>query len=390
MICLGYLLCIEKVGAGKDSDMKSVYLLKKGLQHYPPCLFEVLTLSDAGKSFAVYHGKNTPYIDALLDARGIEHHTLLSDKNPDNEKLSKLNRVKLFLEYAKEARGLVSRIPEKTALWLGNAETAAPLSPRFFEKRHSVFSVLELYKKGEYLDRRLSLLLPLASSVLAREPHRASLMRLRYGLRETPFVAENKPYDRILTPPPPLPSDVLENITLKKEERMILYQGIVSSDRPLDTVAAALQEIGDRRNILFVLGRADDSEKKRLLSLWRNTRFLGYIPAPLHLAVTARAALGIAFYDHLSENNLFCAPNKIYEYARFGVPMLASANPGLTETVGAYGAGVCVDLYNISSVRDAILAILSDRYTYEVGARRMYRETRPEKAILAAASRAKI
>ena len=370
--------------------MKSVYLLKKGLQHYPPCLLEVLTLSDAGKDLTVYHGKNTPYIDALLDARGIEHHTLRSDKNPDNERLSRMHRARLFLEYARETRHLVSHLPEKTTLWLGNAESAAPFSPRHFEDRRSVFSVLELYNAGEYLDRRLALLLPKASAVIAREPHRAVLMRLRYGLRETPFVAENKPYDRALPAPPPLSPEVLKSITLKKGERMILYQGIVSPDRPLDTVAAALQDIGDRRNILFVLGRAEESEKKRLLSLWANTRVLGYLPAPLHLAVTARAALGIAFYDHLSENNLFCAPNKIYEYARFGVPMLASENPGLTETVGAYGAGICVDLYSIRAARDAILSILSDRYTYEVGARRMYRETKPETAILAAAARAKI
>jgi len=380
----------KALGKGKDRNMKSVYLLKKGLQHYPPCLFEILTLSDAGKSVTVYHGKNTPYIDGLLSLRGIEHHTLSSDKNPDNESLSRLHRARLFWEYAKEARRLISRLPEKTPLWLGNAESAAPLSPRFFEKRGSVFSVLELYREGEYLDRRLRLLLPHASAIVAREPHRANLMRLRYGLRETPFVAENKPYDRALPTPPPLPSELLQSIALKKGERMVLYQGIVSPDRPLDTVAAALQNIGDRRNILFVLGRADDNEKKRLLSLWENTRFLGYLPAPLHLAVTARAALGIAFYDSLSENNLFCAPNKIYEYARFGVPMLASENPGLKETVGAYGAGICVDLYDIHAVRDAILTILSDRYTYEVGARRMYRETKPEAAILAAAARAGI
>lgn len=370
--------------------MKAVYLLKKGFQHYPPCLSEVLTLSDAGKSFAVYHGKNSPYIDGLLDSRGIEHHTLSSDKNPENQSLSKLNRARLFVEYAKEARGLLSRLPEKTPLWLGNAESAAPLSPRFFEKRRSVFSVLELYQKGEYLDRRLRLLLPKATAVVAREPHRALLMRLRYGLRETPFVAPNKPYDRALPAEPPLSAELLRLLSLEKDERMLLYQGIVTPDRPLDTVAAALQDIGDRRIILFVLGRADDTEKKRLLSLWENTRFLGYIPAPLHLAVTARAALGIAFYDSLSENNLFCAPNKIYEYARFGVPMLASENPGLTETVGAYGAGICVDLYDIRAAREAIVTILSDRYTYEVGAFRMYRDTQPEKAILAAAARARI
>ena len=40
---------------------------------------------------------------------------------------------------------------------------------------------------------------------------------------------------------------------------------------------------------------------------------------------------------------MFCAPNKVYEYAGFGMPMLANDIPGLRARVAYSGAGVCFD-----------------------------------------------
>lgn len=367
--------------------MKIVYILKKGFQHYPPCLTEVLTLADAKKPLCVYHGKNTPYIDALFERRGIEHHTLSSDKNPDNEKKSKLARGRLFLDYVLECRRVLRGLPKDASVWFGNAESAAPATAGLLRDRKTVFSVLELYENGEFLDRRLAALLPHASAVIARESHRAALMKVRYGLSEMPLVAPNKPYEGELPDTPPLPDDVGKTLAPLREKRLILYQGIVTPDRPLDAVAAALRSLGDRENVFLVLGRADDAEKDRLRGIWQETVFLGFLPAPLHLGVTRLASVGIANYDASSENNIFCAPNKIYEYARYGVPMLTSQNIGLTETVGAYGAGECVDFSDGDAVTDALSRLLSERYRYEVSARRMYKDTSPAPAILSAAKK---
>ena len=54
--------------------MKIVYILKKGFQHYPPCLTQVLYLNDLGADLLIYHGKNSDYIDSLFDSRHIEHY----------------------------------------------------------------------------------------------------------------------------------------------------------------------------------------------------------------------------------------------------------------------------------------------------------------------------
>jgi hypothetical protein len=95
------------------------------------------------------------------------------------------------------------------------------------------------------------------------------------------------------------------------------------------------------------------------------------IEAPLHLAVTAQAFAGIISYTRTSLNNLFCAPNKMWEYAGAGVPMLCDDLPGLSAVAEA-GAGVKCDFRDNSAVRESLLRIESHYETYRLGARHMF------------------
>lgn len=51
--------------------MRIFYFLKKGFQFYPPCLAQILMLNDLGVELEVYHGKNSDFINQLLDKRGM-------------------------------------------------------------------------------------------------------------------------------------------------------------------------------------------------------------------------------------------------------------------------------------------------------------------------------
>ena len=51
---------------------------------------------------------------------------------------------------------------------------------------------------------------------------------------------------------------------------------------------------------------------------------ISHIDAPEHLDVTSHAYVGLVTYSYKSLNNIFCAPNKIWEYAAFGVPLVCS------------------------------------------------------------------
>ena len=78
--------------------------------------------------------------------------------------------------------------------------------------------------------------------------------------------------------------------------------------------------------------------------------------------MTSHANIGLVFYDDFSLNQAFCAPNKIYEYSGFGIPILANKIPGLENTVGKYNAGKCVDF----KVDDLISAIKEIDNHYEM------------------------
>jgi tetrahydromethanopterin S-methyltransferase subunit B len=82
-------------------------------------------------------------------------------------------------------------------------------------------------------------------------------------------------------------------------------------------------------------------------------QYVGHIPPPLHLQVTSHADIGVVTYTYRDMNNAFCAPNKIWEYAGFGLPVLVSDNPPLVSLVREYEAGV----YSKWG-RDAIVASL--------------------------------
>lgn len=64
-----------------------------------------------------------------------------------------------------------------------------------------------------------------------------------------------------------------------------------------------------------------------------NIKYLGSVPAPYHLEITSYASIGIMSYDPINLNNLYCAPNKVWEYSGFGIPFLANDSLSLLSLV---------------------------------------------------------
>lgn len=349
--------------------MKIIYILKKGFQYFPPCLAQVLSLNDLGVNLVVYHGKNTPQINALFDQRNIEHYTFESDK----QSKSRFDMAKNFFFMRKEIRRLQKQISYDDFIWLGNAETAIAMEPNDLRKRKFLLSILELYDVGNYIEKKLATIINDAKFVIACEKHRAMIMYGRYNLKEIPFVIPNKPYeynDAILQ------DEYLQRKMHSFENKIIvLYQGIISKDRPLDKVAEALNKINDDNVYFFVLGKSNPIVEQEIKKIYDRTVFWGFIPSPSHLIITSKCHIGVANYDMSCLNNIFCAPNKIYEYSKYGLPLLVSQNAGLTETVGLAGAAECVDFNNIDQISCGIKKMLQSYATYSENARKFYRST---------------
>ncbi len=360
--------------------MKIAYVLKKGIQYYPPCLAQILYLNDLGADLVVYHGNNSEYVTKILEDRNIEHHKMECDIDSKNRFESILN----FYKYIKTVNKLVKKFPRDYFIWFGNCESAIAVKKKNLYNRRYILSVLELYDKGTIYDKGLKKIIYNAEAVICCEKHRAAIMRCYYEKVNVPiYVIPNKPYDNGENVPniETLPTDIIHKIEKIKNSKVVLYQGIVTRDRPLEKIAQALNLINSKNYIFVVMGKASDSIQKELVSLYENTLFMGYVPSPQHLCVTQFASVGIANYDYSCLNNLFCAPNKIYEYAEFGIPMLASLNIGLTETVGECGAAECVDFSSVEDIAIGLKKLLNNTDEYSKNARAFYEKTNNKEVV---------
>lgn len=349
--------------------MKIVYINKKGFHCYPPCLSQVLYLNDLGIDLEVYHGVESEAINEIFETRGIVHRTLRSDRKNRN----RLQSMKTMIAYHFEIERIVATYPKDTLFWFGTCE-AAMGAYHSLKTCKFVLSVLELYNQGSAYDKFLKKYLAKAQAVLCCEKHRAEIMKVYYNLKKTPYILPNKPYELKEKLHTELPAQIKARVRFLQDKFVVLYQGIITPDRPLEKIAEALRKIGDDNNYFVVLGDASEKMKERLTAIYDKIIFMGYIPSPQHLSVTSIADIGIANYDYSCLNNLFCAPNKIYEYAKFGLPMLTSQNIGLTETVGHYQCAECIDFTDADCIAEGICKIKRHKADYVENAIRFYND----------------
>ena len=138
-------------------------------------------------------------------------------------------------------------------------------------------------------------------------------------------------------------------------------------------VAKALRTM-DAGYTLLLMGIDKYHSVEKIKAVYSDVEYVSYIPAPYHLEITSYAHIGIVFYRNDALNKVFCAPNKIYEYSGFGIPMLANDIPGLKNTVGNAGAAECMEL-KANNIINAIQNIEADYDTYSENAKKFFAGT---------------
>lgn len=276
-------------------------------------------------------------------------------------------KIKRWVNYRKESIKILRKQKDSESLiWLGTADSAIAISDKLKNKNY-VLNILELYDNNKFYRENLAKIVNNAKAIICCEYNRANIMRSWYNLEKTPYVIPNKPYQNNF-------NQIQENkdiIDKIKNKKIILYQGMISADRDLVNLAKALKEINSNY-WLVLMGRDYNNSVSKIKSNYEKTIYLGYIPAPEHLLYTQYAYIGIANYDYSCLNNVFCAPNKIYEYTGFRIPVLCNDIPGLYYTIGKSKAGVCIDFNNISEIKNGIEKIEKNYDEYSNNANKFY------------------
>lgn len=353
--------------------MRIIYIHRNEFHKRPPVISAVTNIIKCGeKPFVITTSINDTY-KKFFEENNIGYHV-------EPFVLTRHFWANAFRSYlwGKKVRNFITRkfSSEEVVLWIEGNYTIDSLRPDFINKYKHILQLQELYDsrimKGKLLERSLRKLLPTSRAVITPEYNRAEIIRAFFKLETTPYVLPNKatffPDEEDLK----RLSEKYDNIrTAIKGRKAILYQGILTRERNLDTIVKALATLDSDKYVTVLLGKETKfvAEYKRLDP---NLIHIPYIPAPDYLYVTSLAYIGILEYAPTSLNLIYCAPNKIFEYGYFGIPMLGNNIPGLKYTIEANSMGCLFESNNSTSIINSVNDIINNYEIYSYNAKKYF------------------
>lgn len=244
---------------------------------------------------------------------------------PQQHNVNKLKKLKNYIEYRRFVKKTLSAYSTSDDLiWLGSLDTArACKGLPFLESNKYILHLHELYDTHRNLLEEIKPIAQKAKSVVCPEENRAAILQVWLGLKDRPVVLPNKPYFhprvRRMKPTHEKTIEILQKFSTDKP--IILYQGHIGGDRDLMPIAEAMKDLPDYE---FWLMGPDHGYAEKLVQISNNIKYLGSVPAPYHLEITSYASVGVMSYDLINLNNLYCAPNKVWEYCGFGIPFISN------------------------------------------------------------------
>ncbi len=338
--------------------MKILVVHNRDISAFPPVRSLIQNLVHNGHKVTIITRDSKDVLKEYGDQ--LEVHKLMPYQGGN-----KVKEAGAFFKNRRDIRQLVAEcMNHNDVIWTTTDSTVREIGPMLFNYKH----IMELFELIEYLP-----LLPKqnvlkfdikkyaqhAYKVVVPEINRAYIQQVWWDLPKTPVVLPNKPYDISLNSihvSPDLKA-ILENMENEKR-KIVLYQGVFYADRNLDAFAEAIQQ-NNEKYVLYIMG-AENDYSRTLCRKYPGMKYIPFQVPPAHLLVTKYADIGVIPYKPVKfENNsilnaLYCAPNKIFEYAAFGLPMVGSNVLGLKLPFEQYNIGFCCDELKYDQISHAL------------------------------------
>lgn len=346
---------------------KILFILRANIETLPPAMSQVVSLIQLGYQVQLVSSQISAQAKAILGSK-IEYLIMNAASDNRSNRFYKAVDVFRFRKLVKKAL----KDNKDSIVWIASADTASYCRDILECCAHKILNIYELYDEYPRILKSIKNIAQSSDAVVVPEYNRAHILKVWLGLKNTPFIVPNKPYfpDAAITDDTKL---IRDNI-ISYGKKVILYQGWIGGGRDVIKVAEALNQMEEKEDYLLVMmgkvvaGYSIDILKQK----FSNVYHVPFVSPPQHLFITEVAHIGIATYNDTSLNNIFCAPNKIYEYAYKRVPILARDIPGLENTVGKSNAGICVDFNNLEAIKNAILTIDHHHKEYENNSENLY------------------
>lgn len=248
---------------------------------------------------------------------------------------------------------LKNELKEDDYIWFGSLDTInACLGLSFLKDAKYICHIHELYDTHPFRLKIATKFIKNAYKVIVPEINRAKILQVWLQLDSQPIVYPNKPSNhprkKYLKPTHNITKKILSEYDSNK--KVIIYQGFIGKNRRLEPVIDAIQNIN---NVEFWLMGPESDYARELVLRSDKVKYLGFVPAPYHLEITSYADLGIMSYDLVSLNNLYCAPNKVWEYLGFNLYFICN-EVGSLDYFEKNNCCALLDFNNISELNRVI------------------------------------
>lgn len=356
---------------------KIIFIHRRYFHQRPPVISVVQYLTQLGCHLHVITAGINQHYQNVFKEKGITYSVIPFQIT--SHVIS--NAIKGFLWGCKARREINKLAKGKNlVLWIEGNYTFDSLSSNFINKYPHILQNQELFHnpmslKGKYTMHTLSKIMPTALVNIAPEYNRACIYKSIFHLNELPTILPNKP-SFILS------DKELELLATKYKKyremiggrKVILYQGILSAERNLENFVRATSELDNAKYVTLLLGRKTPFVDK-YKTINSNLIHINYIPAPDYLFFTSIAYIGIVTYKSDSLNTMYCAPNKLFEYGAYGIPMLGNNIAGLKYTIEYYGCGLLCNDNSVIDIKNAINKIIENYTSYSEKSKEYYHST---------------
>lgn len=337
--------------------MRFVITMKRDLKMIPPVISLVRGLAELGHDVRLFSYHHSAETDRVLEHPRIQVTKVSRSPYPQGllariaATLTAHLRLWKFMRLA--GKYDVLWIPSwdyRGQRWLSTCGGAEPLI---------------VYHFHEHEPERFGLCRA-ADRVVVPEENRAWITFFTAGLARRPLVLPNTPFSHPRKPAPEA-SPVIAALRAAGK-RVVLYQGYCSmKGRCLRELLEAVA-LCDSRVALCIMPSASFPEETRRemsdcirhLSIEDKVHFIPTMEAPGHLDVVGQAHIGIGLYRPTSINQVYCAPNRLYEFTGFGIPVILPSTPPMQQLATRYPGVIVCDPSSPASIAAALESLLDD------------------------------
>ncbi len=324
-----------------------ILMVQAGMvDHLPPLLTAATSMGAAGAHVVVAAGGCSPLPARRLGDQGVRVVTCGDESFPTN-RAGKLWFTLRFMALLQR----VIRSERPNILWLHSSHAMRYwLWASIFGQAVLVAHAHEIYPRRSLLGKVQSACLSHADLIIVPEVNRAWFTRFTVESRAPIFVIPNRPVEG--TSPHEQDSQLAYKLFVEAGgnpdcRRFIIYQGLIAEERCLSQAMRGFQILARPEWGLIIMGgfasRGYRAELQRRVPKGGNAVLLPGMPPPSHLQVTRGCEIGLLLYAPTELNNVYCAPNKIFEYAASGVTMILPDYPGLTALQREFRLGEACD-----------------------------------------------